>query len=69
MLRATAEGFSGVIGGVDSMHVAAFDEPVRTPDEFSTRIARNIHVILAEECGFAEVADAYLKAPAHFPAQ
>ena len=58
MLRATAEGFSGVIGGVDSMHVAAFDEPIRTPDEFSTRIARNIHVILAEECGFAEVADA-----------
>jgi len=58
MLRATAEGFAGVVGGVDSMHVAAFDEPVRTPDEFSTRIARNIHVILAEECGFAEVADA-----------
>jgi len=58
MLRATTEGFAGVIGGVDSMHVAAFDEPARTPDEFSTRIARNIHVILAEECGFAEVADA-----------
>ena len=58
MLRATAEGFSGVIGGVDSMHLAAFDEPVRTPDEFSSRIARNIHVILAEECGFSEVADA-----------
>jgi len=58
MLRATAEGFAGVVGGADSMHVAAFDEPARTPDEFSTRIARNIHVILAEECGFAEVADA-----------
>ncbi len=58
MLRATAEGFAGVVGGVDSMHVAAFDEPVRTPDEFSTRIARNLHTILAEECGFAEVADA-----------
>ena len=58
MLRATAEGFAGVIGGVDSMHVAAFDETVRTPDEFSSRIARNVHVILAEECGFAEVADA-----------
>jgi methylmalonyl-CoA mutase len=58
MLRATAEGFAGVVGGVDSMHVAAFDEAIRTPDEFSTRIARNIHVILAEECGFAEVADA-----------
>lgn len=58
MLRATAEGFAGVIGGVDSMHVAAFDEPARTPDEFSSRIARNVHVILAEECGFSEVADA-----------
>lgn len=58
MLRATAEGFAGVVGAADSMHLAAFDEPVRTPDEFSTRIARNIHVILAEECGFAEVADA-----------
>ena len=58
MLRATSEGFGGVIGGVDSMHIAAFDEPIRTPDEFSTRIARNVHVILAEECGFAEVADA-----------
>ncbi|MEI6035752.1 MAG: methylmalonyl-CoA mutase family protein [Verrucomicrobiae bacterium] len=58
MLRATTEGFSGVIGGVDSMHVSAFDEPARTPDEFSTRIARNIHTILSEECGFSEVADA-----------
>ena len=58
MLRATSEGFAGVVGGADSMHVAAFDEPARTPDEFSTRIARNIHIILAEECGFAEVADA-----------
>jgi methylmalonyl-CoA mutase len=58
MLRATTEGFAGVVGGVDSMHIAAFDEPIRTPDEFSTRIARNVHFILAEECGFAEVADA-----------
>lgn len=58
MLRATTEGFAGVIGGVDSMHVAAFDEPVRTPDEISTRIARNVHTILGEECGFSEVADA-----------
>ncbi len=58
MLRATSEGFAGVIGGADSMHLAAFDEPARTPDEFSTRIARNIHTILGEECGFSEVADA-----------
>jgi methylmalonyl-CoA mutase len=58
MLRATAEGFVGAIGGADSFHVAAFDEPIRTPDSFSRRIARNVHVILAEECGFAEPVDA-----------
>lgn len=58
MLRATAEGFVGAIGGADSFHVAAFDEPIRTPDTFSRRIARNMHVILAEECGFSEPVDA-----------
>lgn len=58
MLRATAEGFVGAIGGADSFHVAAFDEPVRSPDTFSRRISRNVHVILAEECGFAEPVDA-----------
>ncbi|GAB4173754.1 MAG: methylmalonyl-CoA mutase family protein [Terrimicrobiaceae bacterium] len=58
MLRATAEAFSGVIGGVDSLHVAAFDETVRVPGEFSRRIARNVHTILSEECEFAAVADA-----------
>ena len=58
ILRATAEAFAGVIGGADSLHVAAFDECLRTPDEISRRIARNVHTILAEECGFSEVADA-----------
>ena len=58
MLRATSEAFAAVIGGADSLHVAAFDEPIRTPDEISRRIARNVHVVLAEECGFSEVADA-----------
>jgi len=58
MLRATSEAFSAAVGGVDSMHVPAFDEPARQPDEFSRRIARNVHVILAEECNLAEVADA-----------
>lgn len=57
MLRATAEGFAAVLGGVDSLHLSAFDEAVRPPDEFSRRIARNIHTILGEECGFADLAD------------
>lgn len=57
MLRATAEGVAGALGGADSMHIAAFDETAREPDSFARRIARNVHIILAEECGFAEIAD------------
>lgn len=57
LLRTTAEAFAGVVGGVDSLHVAAFDECVREPDEFSRRIARNIHTILGEECHLTETAD------------
>ena len=52
MLRITSEGFSGAVGGVDSMHLAPFDEPIRTPDRFSRRIARNVQVMLQEESRF-----------------
>ena len=52
MLRVTSEGFSGAVGGVDSLHVAPFDEPIRTPDRFSRRIARNVQIILQEEARF-----------------
>jgi methylmalonyl-CoA mutase len=58
MLRTTTEALSAVLGGVDSLQVGAFDEVVRTPDEFSQRIARNIALMLSEEFNFAEVADA-----------
>jgi len=58
MLRTTTEALSAVLGGVDSVQVGAFDEVVRTPDEFSQRIARNIAIMLSEEFNFAEVADA-----------
>jgi methylmalonyl-CoA mutase len=52
MLRITTEGFSGAVGGVDSMHLAPFDEPIRTPDTFSRRIARNVQIMLQEEARF-----------------
>ncbi|MDR1275086.1 MAG: acyl-CoA mutase large subunit family protein, partial [Candidatus Accumulibacter sp.] len=52
MLRVTSEGFSGAVGGADSMHLAPFDEPIRTPDRFSRRIARNVQVMLQEEARF-----------------
>ena len=52
MLRITSEGMSGAVGGVDSLHLAPFDEPQRTPDRFSRRIARNVQVMLQEEARF-----------------
>lgn len=57
MLRTATEAFSGVIGGCDSMTVSPFDEIMRKPDEFSTRIARNQQIILQEECNLADVID------------
>ncbi|MDR1275299.1 MAG: methylmalonyl-CoA mutase family protein, partial [Candidatus Accumulibacter sp.] len=52
MLRVTSEGFSGAVGGADSMHIGPFDEPIRTPDRFSRRIARNVQIVLQEEARF-----------------
>ena len=57
MLRTATEAFSGVVGGVDSMTVGAFDEIIRKPDEFSERIARNQQIILQEECNLTDVID------------
>ncbi len=57
MLRATTSGMSAVLGGVDSLHVSPFDEVERIPDEFSRRIARNVQLILAQECHLDQVTD------------
>jgi methylmalonyl-CoA mutase len=57
LLRATSEAFAGIVGGCSSIHVAPFDECFRVPDDFSRRIARNIQIILAEECQLAQVVD------------
>jgi len=57
MLRVTAEAFAAVVAGVDSLHIGPYDEIGGQTDEFSRRIARNIHLILREECGLNHVID------------
>ena len=57
ILRATTEAFSAVLGGCDSLHVGAFDEPAGQTDDLSRRLARNTQVILAEECEARRVID------------
>ncbi len=57
MLRATTQAMAAVFGGVDSLHVAPFDEAAAAADSFSRRIARNVQLVLAHECRFDHVAD------------
>ncbi|MGE9292716.1 MAG: methylmalonyl-CoA mutase family protein [Puniceicoccales bacterium] len=57
MLRTTTEALSGVVGGVQSMHVGAFDEIIQAPSTFSRRIARNTQIMLQEECELRAVID------------
>ena len=57
ILRGTTEAMAAVFGGVDSLHVAPFDEPLGLPGERSRRVARNTQLILREESHFDAVVD------------
>ncbi|MCB2201048.1 acyl-CoA mutase large subunit family protein [bacterium] len=57
ILRSTTQAFSAVVGGVDSLHVAPFDEALGVPGEFGRRIARNTHIILRDEAHLNNVLD------------
>lgn len=57
ILRGAIEAFAGAVGGVDSLHVAPFDELIDAPSEFSGRIARNTQIILQEEAHIGKVND------------
>ncbi|HPS79139.1 MAG TPA: acyl-CoA mutase large subunit family protein, partial [Thermoanaerobaculaceae bacterium] len=57
ILRATTEAFAAVLGGCDSLHVAAFDEALGLPSERGRRIARNTQTILREEVHLDAVVD------------
>ncbi len=57
MLRTTSEAMSAVLAGTDSLCVEPFDAIFASPSGFSTRIARNIQIILQEEAYFGKVSD------------
>jgi len=57
MLRETTEIFSAVVGGVDTYENDPYDCTVRKGDEFSRRIARNLHILLQEEFGMLRPID------------
>ena len=57
MLRNTTEAFSSMIGGCDILSVEPFDDVFGHPNQLSRRIARNVQVILKEECHGGRVID------------
>jgi methylmalonyl-CoA mutase len=57
MIRVTTEAMAAALGGVDSLTVHPYDASFQKPDQFSARIARNVHHILREEAHIAKVAD------------
>lgn len=57
ILRGTTEALSAVLGGCDSLQVAAFDAPAGGHDELAQRVARNTQLVLAEECDLTRVID------------
>jgi methylmalonyl-CoA mutase len=57
LLRTTSEAFAGVVGGCAGLQVGTYDGCIRAPDEFSRRLARNLQIILAEECQLSRVVD------------
>ena len=57
LLRCTVEAMAAAIGGADSILITPFDKYLRTPDEFSDRIARNIQLITKHESFLDKVVD------------
>jgi len=57
MLRATTESMSAILGGAHSLNVFPYDKLFTEESEFSTRIARNIQILLKEESFFNKVVD------------
>ena len=57
MVRVAYEAMASVLGGVQSMFTAAWDEPFALPSEESTTFALRTQQILAHETGVIKVAD------------
>ncbi|HRE74352.1 MAG TPA: methylmalonyl-CoA mutase family protein [Flavobacteriales bacterium] len=54
LLRFTTEAFAGIAGGCDAFSIAAFDG---TNSDFSTRMGRNIQLLLREESHLDKIVD------------
>ena len=57
MIRLTAAGFAGAVGGADAIVLGAFTDAIGAPTEFARRQARNAQLVLMEEASLGRVSD------------
>ena len=57
IVRATLCSLSGILGGVNALHVTGYDEAYATPTEESSRMALRVQQIIGYESGIPKVAD------------
>ncbi len=57
LIRLTAAGFAGAAGGADAVVLAPFTDALGPPTPLAERLARNIQLILMQECHLGEVSD------------
>ncbi|MDG2522972.1 methylmalonyl-CoA mutase family protein [Caulobacter segnis] len=57
LLRLTAAGFAGAVGGADAVRIGCFTDAIGLPTAFARRQARNTQLVLMEESALGRVAD------------
>lgn len=57
LLRLTAAGFAGAVGGADAMILDGFTAAIGAPDAFARRLARNTQLVLMDEAHLGRVDD------------
>ena len=57
IVRTAIEALAAVLGGTQSLHTNALDEPFRVPSEFGAKIALRTQQIIAYETGVTDVVD------------
>ncbi|RZJ33708.1 MAG: methylmalonyl-CoA mutase, partial [Brevundimonas sp.] len=57
LLRLTAAGFAGAVGGADAVLLDGFTRAAGRPDAFARRQARNTQLVLMEEASLGRVDD------------
>ncbi len=57
IIRTTIEALAAVLGGTQSLHTNALDEPFRVPSEFAAKLALRTQQIIAYETGVADTVD------------